>query len=388
MYPGVSDVAPDAQRPGGLLAATTTGVYRIDEQSPRWQPIGGDAPPESITTLASAPSGTILGGSSHGALVRDAGATAWRSITRGMSATIVRAITTDPAEPAIALAGTIGDGIHRSTDHGRTWQRVAGEVLDEAQVIGLAFDPSDSRRAYALSRSTGLLVSDDNGRSWSQTSLQRGFQTQYQTAAIAFDRTDPARIVIALDLVYQSFDRGLTWTTTTVEAGEFPCHGISAAAVDPLVPDIVYVLDPFGDVARSVDGGATFPRIGCGHTVFGGAATFLLPPSAPGSVYAGSRRGVAVSKDQGVTWQERNDGLEDRIVYALAADPLRPGTFYAGTDTGVARTDDRADLWRPFNEGIAVLPVHALAITSDGSTVLAGSDGTGVQRYQHPALAP
>lgn len=383
VYPTVYDVAPDAQRPGGLLAATDTGVYRIDEQQPRWQPIGDDDPPATITTLASAPSGAILAGTAHGAIVRDAGASGWRAIDRGIGAMHVRALATDPAEPATVLAGTIGDGIHRSTDHGRTWQRAAGAVLDAAEVIGLAFDPNDPSRAYALSRTTGLLVSADNGRTWSQTSLRREFQSQYVTAAIAFDRADPARVVIALDLVYQSFDRGETWSESIVWSDEFPCHGISAAAVDPLVPTILYVAEP-GGVVRSVDGGATFPRPdSCGHTIFGGPAAFLVPASELGSVYLGGRAGVAQTVDQGESWHERNDGIEEQAVYALASDPIHPGTFYAGTDAGVSRTDSNALLWRPFANGLTHWPIHTIAATSDGSTLLAGSDGGGVQRFQH-----
>lgn len=67
-------------------------------------------------------------------------------------------------------SGGEDDGIFKSTDGGRTWQRLAGHGLPEGNTgrVGLAVAPSDGSRVYALieSREGTLWRSDDGGSTW------------------------------------------------------------------------------------------------------------------------------------------------------------------------------------------------------------------------------
>ena len=69
---------------------------------------------------------------------------------------------------------SVGDGIYRSADAGRTWTHLALE--DAQQIPDLAVDPRDANRLYAAvlghpfgaSAQRGLYRSTDGGKSWSR----------------------------------------------------------------------------------------------------------------------------------------------------------------------------------------------------------------------------
>jgi photosystem II stability/assembly factor-like uncharacterized protein len=72
--------------------------------------------------------------------------------------------------------------------------------------------------------------------------------------------------------------------------------------------------------------------------------------AAKGNILVGTiGQGVMMSADDGGTWTRasvRQGMHSDCIVKELAADPRRPGTIYAGTDRGLYRSDDSGGKWQ------------------------------------------
>lgn len=80
------------------------------------------------------------------------------------------------------------------------------------------------------------------------------------------------------------------------------------------------------------------------NAVVTGAKLSANFPVRPGPLNPG---GIALSTDEGVTWQPRHQGLEHFAVSVLAIDPAQPDRLFAGTGRGVVRSGDAGATWQP-----------------------------------------
>ncbi len=96
-----------------------------------------------------------------------------------------------------------------------------------------------------------------------------------------------------------------------------------------------------------------------------GRINALIATSADGvpTLYAGTEGGVFTSLDRGATWLARNEGLGNRTVRTLAADPHDGATLYAGTSNGqIYRSLDAGDSWQPATSGAPSSEIIALVV--------------------------
>jgi photosystem II stability/assembly factor-like uncharacterized protein len=82
------------------------------------------------------------------------------------------------------------------------------------------------------------------------------------------------------------------------------------------------------------------------------------------------------STDSGDTWSIANSGLPCVTVYTMAVDPLTPGTLYAGTDRGVFKSTDGGENWVVPNGIITLLGAFSLAIHPDNSSIIYAAGGS------------
>jgi photosystem II stability/assembly factor-like uncharacterized protein len=69
-------------------------------------------------------------------------------------------------QDGIVLAGTLEDGVYRSTDHGLTWSAANAGLLDMS-VLSIAMSPAFADDGIALlGAQSGLFLSTTGGRSW------------------------------------------------------------------------------------------------------------------------------------------------------------------------------------------------------------------------------
>ena len=112
-------------------------------------------------------------------------------------------------------------------------------------------------------------------------------------------------------------------------------------------PNILYLGADSNDLYRSDDNGATWVRISDSfHTQNGCFTTYpVAHPTDTGEVYFGmgscgdmylepDEGGVYLSTDYGDTWQEKNTGLSDRDIQAMAIHPITPTILIAGSADG------------------------------------------------------
>jgi len=126
-----------------LMGAVNGGVWQTDDDGRTWTPIFDSQPTQSIGAIAVAPSDprVIYVGSGEGLQRPDL---------------------------------SVGDGIYRSADGGKTWNHLA--LFDAQQIPELAVDPRDANRLYAAvlghpfgpSAERGIYRSSDGGHTWSK----------------------------------------------------------------------------------------------------------------------------------------------------------------------------------------------------------------------------
>jgi photosystem II stability/assembly factor-like uncharacterized protein len=159
-----------AQQPNVFyIGVNNGGVWKTTDAGQTWSPIFDDQPTQSIGAIGVAPSNPniIYVGSGEGLQRPDlsVGDGIYKSIDAGRTwthlglrnARQIGAVIVDPTNPERVFVAALGHpygpneerGVFRSTDGGGSWQKVLYKD-ENTGAIDLAFDPSDSQVVYAV----------------------------------------------------------------------------------------------------------------------------------------------------------------------------------------------------------------------------------------------
>ena len=310
----------------------------------------------------------------------------WTPTVAGLTDTNdVQALAAAPVPTTILYAGTWGDGVFCSMDHGATWQPAnTGITLPMYLQGGLAMDPVTPTTLYAGDYyGGGLYRSADGGDSWSLSLPE---------ASIRAVAVHPVTSTIVLvgdreEGLYRSADAGDTWTPITATAGFTDTH-VRALDFAPAALNVAYAgASQF--IFRSDDAGQTWAVTG---TLPSSVHSLAVHPITPSLVYAGTfAHGLRRSADWGANWTALDNGLpSDAWVTSLAIHPVTHTTLYAGTwDGQVYRSTDGGDLW----EGLGQLGyVHSVLVHPTAPSVIyAATSNHGLFRgstLHHLAMDP
>src|SRR5262249_15139379 len=103
------------------------------------------------------------------------------------------------------------------------------------------------------------------------------------------------------------------------------------------------------------------------------------------ALFAGGAQGVFKSLDDGATCSDPL--LVGRTVQTLVSDPTAPSTLYAGTRAGVFKTTDAAATWNPLSNGMGTPVVNALAIGPSATSTLLAATAAGAYRSTNGGLS-
>ncbi|MBI3914647.1 MAG: DUF1080 domain-containing protein [Chloroflexi bacterium] len=279
---------------------------------------------------------------------------------------LVRWIIVDPTNTNILYASTgifdriavQPEGILKSTDGGRTWFPI-NEGLTSLSVGGLAMHPQNPQILFATTGKASAFLNEqrelygavfkttDGGQHWRKV-YPIGRDNQIRYSAVAFAPSNPNIVYVdAGNEFLRSADSGETWQRfDTAPKGENRGQPI-ALAVHPKNPNLVYMNAYDGGVFRSDDGGKAWADASVGYT---GAQAWdiAVAPSNPNYVVVGSKNGVHVSLDGGLSWQGRSTTGYINNMRAVAIDPTAPVRILTGheIDGNIRMSTDGGQKWQ------------------------------------------
>ncbi len=355
----------------------------------------------------------------------------WRSIGpyRGGR---TRACAGVPGQPNVFYIGAVNGGVWKTSDYGRTWIPIFDDQ-PTGSIGAIAVAPSDPNIIYAgsgeglhrpdLSVGDGIYKSVDAGKTWTHLGLRDG----QQIPQIAIDPRDPNRLFVAvLGHPYgPNEERGIFRSTNGGQTFEKVLYkdentGGNDVELDPSQPDTVYAAmwearqGPWengawsgtgGGVFKSTDGGKSWRQLTKGLPEEGVVqANIAIAPSSPNRLYAAiaTSRGTGIyrSDDAGESWSQATTDSRPaaRIgggdVPVPAVDPRNPDIVYSAsvvtwksTDGGKTWTgirgapggDDYQKIWiNPENPNIFLI------VSDQGAIITVNGGETWSSWYNQP----
>jgi photosystem II stability/assembly factor-like uncharacterized protein len=363
------------------IGVNNGGVWRSNDYGRIWTPIFDDQPTGSIGAIAIAPSdpNIIYVGSGEGLQRPDlsTGDGIYKSIDAGKTwqhlglrdGQQIPAIVVDPRDPNRLFVAVLGHpygpnaerGIFRSTDGGRTFERVLykNENVGGMDVI---FDPFNPQTVFAdlwearhgpwenarfSGAGSGLFKSTDGGTTWRQ--LTAGLPTAADglgRIGIGVAPADPKRLYAVVDAeklggIYRSDDSGESWKRINGDERLVGYSGdMNEIRSDPKNADVIYV----AAVAswKSTDGGKTF-------AMFRGAPggddyhRFWIHPDDPKIILLASDQGAVITVNGGESWSSWYNQPSAQM-YHVSADNAFPYRVCGGQqESGSVCISSRGD---------------------------------------------
>ncbi len=310
------------------IGVNNGGVWRSDDAGRVWTPIFDDQPTQSIGSIAVAPSDpkVIYVGSGEGLQRPDL---------------------------------SVGDGVYRSDDAGRTWQHLG--LRDGQQIPALAVDPRDPKRVFAAvlghpygaNPERGVFRSLDGGVHWD---------------AVLHTNDDTGAMDVVFDPASSSTMYAALWS-----ARQTPWEGGAGSLAEN------------NGLYKSTDGGTTWRRAGLGLPDASdglGRIGIATAAGAPGRLYAiasaSKNAGLYRSDDSGehFTLVNADHRLSDRDgdFNEVRVDPYHPDVLYVA-NVMTWKSTDGGKHFEGFRGAPGGDDYHRFWIDpTDSNTILLASD--------------
>jgi photosystem II stability/assembly factor-like uncharacterized protein len=326
----------------------------------------------------------------------------WRSIGpyRGGR---TRAAAGVPGQPNVFYIGVCNGGVWKTTDYGRTWQPVFDDQ-PTGSIGAIAVAPSDPNVIYVgsgeglhrpdLSVGDGIYRSSDAGKTWKHLGLRDG----QQIPQLAVDPRNPDKVFAAVSGhpfgpgkergIFLSADGGQNFQKV-LPSGDDENMGGADVLIDPGNPDVVYAAlwesreSPWenfewngGDagIFKSTDGGKTFQQLTTGLPKGITQAHLAIAESNPKRLiasvgYLPANVGLYRTDDAGQSWTQ------------ITTDP-RPAGRIGGGDLSMPR-------FNPKDPDMIIVASTVTWKSADGGKTWSGFRGApGGDDYQNVWINP
>jgi photosystem II stability/assembly factor-like uncharacterized protein len=266
---------------------------------------------------------------------------------------------------------TIGDGVYKTTDGGKTWTNMG--LKDTRHISRIVINPGDPNIVYVAAMGhlwgpnaeRGVFKTIDGGKTWKKVLY---INENTGCADLAMEPSDSLTLYAAAyehrrlpyffssggpgSGLYKTSDGGETWTRLTKDLPE-GILGRIGIAVARSAPGVVYALIEHkdGGLWRSEDRGESWKRT-CDVATYRRVSTrpfyyshIRVDPTDDKVVYVQST-GFHVSTDGGQKFRAIGGGIHSDH-HALWIDPSNPLHLITGNDGGVDISHDGGKTWLP-----------------------------------------
>ncbi|MCL7972233.1 MAG: glycosyl hydrolase [marine benthic group bacterium] len=289
----------------------------------------------------------------------------WKPIFDSYGSYSIGTVTVDPRDPLVVWVGTgennsqrsvgYGDGLYKSVDGGRSFDRVG---LEESEHIAkILIDPRDSDVVFVAAQGPLWASGGDRG-------------------------------------LYRTSDGGKSWEAVLEVDGD---TGVTDVLMDPRNPDVMYAASyqrrrhvwtlinggPGSGIYKSIDGGRSWDKANKGLPGGDlGRIGLAMSPQDPNVLYAtveaaDGKSGFFRSVDRAGSWSRQSDYISSSPQYyqEIVADPHRFDRIYA-LDTRTRVTEDGGKTWSRLGGEWRHVDDHALWIDPrDEDHLVIGGDG-------------
>jgi len=388
----------------------------------------------SVAGVAGDPLTYYVGAAAGGIWKTEDGGTIWRPIFDHQDVHAVGALAVAPSDPQIVWAGTgephirsnvtVGDGVYRSTDGGRSWEHMGLDAT--GRISRVVIHPTNPDIVYvaalghthAPQRERGIYRTTDGGRTWTHVLF---VDENTGASSLVMDPNNPRILFAGMwqvqfntwgresggpgSGIFMSRDGGDTWTR--LEGHGLPKLPVGKIDVcmTPANSDRVYALIETGDgvpwhgkptesgeLWRSDDGGWNW-RLMTHDRNFGGRTAYYnqcrVSPDDPDEAYFLTAAFVR-TLDGGRTGTPegglRRPGGDNHDMWI---DPTDADRMIVGNDGGVAISVDRGATWQRVQLPIAqmyhvtvddAVPYHVLGNRQDGPSTRGPSNSLYIGR--------
>lgn len=301
----------------------------------------------------------------------------WDPIFDDQGVQSIGAIAIDKSEPHTLWVGTgesfirsnvsIGDGIYKSTDGGRTWQHMG--LTKTGRIGRIEINPNNTDVVYACAQGTnygpqperGVFRTKDGGKTWEKI---LSVDEHTGCSGLDMDKSNPNILFAGMwdyylktwgqfsggpgSGVFVSRDGGDNWQRLTPEDGlpESPLGKIDVT-VAPNNSDRVYALIETGDrgsLWRSDDGGHNWHNVHHSRLINERPHYYtrmLVSPNDYNSIWFPSNR-MYESNDGGETIEQVSWGGDTHDMWA---DPTNANRMMIGDDGGILITHNKGRSW-------------------------------------------
>jgi photosystem II stability/assembly factor-like uncharacterized protein len=359
----------------------------------------------AIDAVQSDPNHIVVGAATGGVWISDNGGLTWTPVFDDQSVASIGAVAIDQSNPDVIWVGTgegnprnstsVGAGLYRSNDGGRSWQLMG--LAGSERINRIALHPQDPDVVYVAALGTlwgdnderGIFKTTDGGATW-----QNILYVDRRTGGtdVKIDPFNPEKIYASMwehrrwpwffksggpgSGMYISWDGGASWKQKTEDDG-LPSGelGRITFAPSPAQRGRVYALAEAEKSAmlRSDDGGESWIRTNEDHDIAIRPFYYTevaADPDNPDRVYNIASR-LSVSLDRGKTF-EMNPVIDccaasNTIhidIHTLWINPQDSRHLIVGNDGGIAISRDRGATWR-YVRNLPLSQFYHIAVDND-----------------------
>ena len=307
----------------------------------------------------------------------------WKPIFDGQDTGSIGALAVAPSDPNILYVGSgeglqrpdlsVGDGVYKSTDAGKTWEHLG--LRDGEQIASIIVDPKDANRLfvavlghpYGPNSERGVYRSLDGGKSF-----QRVLYKDENAGAVqvGFDPANPQAIYASLwaarqapweignsfngpgSGLFESTDGGDTWKQLTqgipTIAQGLGRIGFSIAPSDPRRMYALMDASPeYGGLYRSDDAGGSWRKINNEERIWGRGSDFAcvrVDPKNEDKIYVANTTTYR-STDAGQTFLAIKGAPGGDDYHTIWINPQNPDIIFLGVDQGATLSVNGGKTW-------------------------------------------
>ena len=342
--------------------------------------------PEGNRTIAIAgvpgdPMITYIGAASGGLWKTTDGGVSWKAIFDDQEASSIGAVAITPTNPDIVWAGTgetfvirpahaMGDGIYKSTDAGKTWEKMG---LEKTGRIGrIVIHPTNPDIVYAAAlghtygpqEDRGIYKTTNGGKTWNRILF---IDQDTGATDIALNPENPDQMLASMwsihintwglrsggpgGGIYRSMNGGSTWKALSengLPGGADRPVGKTGVGISHSSPNVVYALFEIDSPAlfRSEDFGDTWTLQTRNHDINERAPYYTrmaVSTDNPDELYIASVK-YSISKDGGKTYKSGYSAGGDN--HDIWVDPLNANRIMVAHDGGASISLNRGKTYQ------------------------------------------